>query len=185
MTVEPRSPLAHRGEELARLGAVEVAFVSQVDVRCSAADAERLGFPIAPNTVTGDMTRGVLWLGPDEWLVVGLPGTQTATIDELDDALGAAPHALVDVSENRAVIELRGPAERLEPLRSGCPLDLDPAGGWGPGVCAQTLFGRAQVLLQELEGATRIFIRPSFADYVIDRMLAGHEGATAPNGTSG
>jgi sarcosine oxidase gamma subunit len=28
------------------------------------------------------------------------------------------------------------------------------------------------VLLQELPDATRVFVRPSFADYVVDRLLA-------------
>jgi sarcosine oxidase gamma subunit len=44
-----------------------------------------------------------------------------------------------------------------------------------PGVCAQTLFARAQVILQELDGATRQFVRPSFAYYVVDRLLASRE----------
>jgi sarcosine oxidase gamma subunit len=29
------------------------------------------------------------------------------------------------------------------------------------------------VILQELPGATRVFVRPSFADYLVDRLLAG------------
>jgi sarcosine oxidase gamma subunit len=57
-------------------------------------------------------------------------------------------------------------------LASACSLDLDPAGGWVPGVCAQTLLARAPVILQELSDATRVFVRPSFADYVVDRLLA-------------
>ncbi len=68
-------------------------------------------------------------------------------------------------------MELRGEG-RLALLATGCSLDLDPRGGWVPGVCAQTLFARAQVILQELEGATRVFVRPSFAGYVVDRLLA-------------
>jgi sarcosine oxidase subunit gamma len=169
--VEQRSPLAHRADDLARLDAVEVPFLTQVDVRCAASDAERLRFPLVPNTVTGDMARGVLWLGPDEWLIVGLPGAEDAIIGEIEAALAGSHHAVVDVSANRAVMELRG-QDRRELLASGCSLDLDPQGGWVPGVCAQTLFARAQVILQEMEGATRLFARPSFADYVVDRLVA-------------
>ena len=169
---ERRAPLADRAADLDALDAVEVPFLAQVDVRCDAEAATRLGFPSAPNTVTGDMGRGVLWLGPDEWLVVGLPDTAADTVAELDTALTGTHHAVVDVSENRVVIELRG-SGRLDLLASGCSLDLDPRGGWVPGVCAQTLFARAQVVLQELDGATRILVRPSFAGYVVDRLLAG------------
>jgi sarcosine oxidase subunit gamma len=168
---EPRSPLADRAVDLAAIDAVEIAFLAQIDVRCAETDAARLGLPLVPNTVVGDMTRGVLWLGPDEWLVVGLPGTAAQMVAELEAALDGVHHSVVDVSENRAVLELRG-ADRHALLASGCAIDLDPVGGWVPGVCAQTLFARSQVLLQELDGATRIFVRPSFAGYVLDRLLA-------------
>jgi sarcosine oxidase subunit gamma len=168
---DPRSALGSRAADLVVLEAVEVPFLTQIDVRCSPEDAERLGFPSLANTVAGDLTRGVLWLGPDEWLVVGLPGTATATAEEFERSLDGVHHAVVDVSENRGVLELRG-VDRYELLASGCSLDLDPRGGWVPGVCAQTMFARAQVILQELEGATRVFVRPSFAHYLVDRLLA-------------
>ncbi|HEX3298498.1 MAG TPA: sarcosine oxidase subunit gamma family protein [Actinomycetota bacterium] len=169
--VDVRSPLAHRAAALATIDAVEIPLLTQVDVRCSEADAVRLGFPIEPNTVTGDMTRGALWLGPDEWLVVAPPGDPGVIVEGLEALLVDTHHAVVDVSGNRALIELRGP-NRLALLASACSLDLDPAGGWAPGVCAQTLLARAQVILQELPDATRVFVRPSFADYVVDRLVA-------------
>jgi sarcosine oxidase, subunit gamma len=171
VTAERRSPLAHRVDDLARLDAVEVAFLAQIDLRCAPEIAARFGFPLEPNTVGGDQHRGVLWLGPDEWLVVGLPGMEASIVAEFEAGLVGTHHTVVDVSANRAVIELRG-KERHALLASGCGIDLEPAGGWGPGRCAQTLFARAQVILQELPDATRVFVRPSFADYVVDRLLA-------------
>ena len=169
--VEPRAHLGHRADDLASIEASEVPFLAQLDVRCDEEPAARLGFPLMPNSVAGDMDRGVLWLGPDEWLVVGLPDTAGTTAKELAAGLVGTHHAIVDVSANRAVIDLRS-VDRLALLASGCSVDLDPAGGWVPGVCAQTLFARAQVILQELPEATRLFVRPSFADYVVDRLLA-------------
>src|SRR5512132_1315189 len=129
-----RSPLAHRADDLVRLEAVEVPSLAQIDVRCGPAEAEHLKCPMEPNTVIGDVHRGVLWLGPDEWLVVSLPGTADATAEAIGSNLEGSHHAVVDVSANRAVIELRG-VTRLDLLASGCSLDLDPAGGWVPGVC--------------------------------------------------
>jgi len=166
-----RSPLAHRAADLAALDAVEVPFLAQIDVRCDPAPATRLGFPTTPNTVAGDETRGTLWLGPDEWLVVGMPGTEGELVAELETTLAGEHRSIVDVSANRAVLDLRG-ASRLDLLATGCGLDLDPLGGWCPGLCAQTLFAKAQVILQEREDATRLFVRPSFADYLVDRLLA-------------
>jgi sarcosine oxidase, subunit gamma len=168
---EARSPLSHRADDLARLDAVEVPFLAQVDVRCAPEDGARLGFPIEPNTVTGDLTRGALWLGPDEWLVVGLPGSETRHVADLLDALAGTRHSVVDVSANRSVVELKAD-DRHALLASGCGVDLDLEGGWVPGRCAQTLFARTSVILQEMAGATRIFVRPSFADYLVDRLLA-------------
>ena len=53
----------------------ELALAAQVDVRGEAP----AGFPVEPNTTAAIDGRTVLWLGPDEWLVLGgarggLPG---------------------------------------------------------------------------------------------------------------
>jgi sarcosine oxidase subunit gamma len=168
---EARSPLAARSTDLASLDAVEVPFLAQVNVRCDPERAAGLGLPLEPNTVTGDLGRGALWLGPDEWLIVGAPGTEADIVAEFEAALEGSHHSVVEVTSNRTVIELRG-GGRYDLLAGGCALDLDPVGGWLPGRCAQTLYGRAQVILQEMDGRTRIFVRSSFADYVVDRLLA-------------
>lgn len=174
--VEVRTPLAHRADDLSLLDAVEVPLLTQLDVRCDETHAEQLGFPLMPNTATGDARGAALWLGPDEWLVVG-SDTMDDAIGELAAALDGSHHAIVDVSANRAVIDLRG-TDRTALLASGCGLDLEREGGWMPGSCAQTLFARAQVILHEMPDATRLFVRPSFADYVVDRLLAASARAS-------
>jgi len=168
--VTARSPLTERSGELELVEARLLAFVSQLDVRVDPSTAATLGFPTAPNTgmTTGD--RDVLWLAPDEWLVVGAPGGAGAIADELETSLDGLHHSIVDVSANRVALELGGPA-RHDLLASACPIDLHPR-SWGDGRCAQSMFGAAQVLLHEREGATRLFVRPSFADYVVDLLLA-------------
>jgi sarcosine oxidase, subunit gamma len=159
---------------LDRIGAVDAGTLAQIDIRCSPEDAARLGFPTEPNTVTGDAVRTTLWLGPDEWLVVGPSGTDADIVAELESALDGTHHSVVDVGANRAVLELRS-ADRYELLATGCPIDLHPRGGWAPGRCAQTVFAHAQVLLHELDAATRVFVRPSFADYVVERLGAARD----------
>ena len=165
-----RSPLAQRSSDLDRLDARELAFVAQLDVRVDLSTAASLGFPTVPNTATTTGDRDVLWLAPDEWLVVGGPGAADAIADELERSLAGLHHSVVDVSANRAVIELTG-TSRHDLLSSACPIDLHPR-SWGDGRCAQSVFGAAQVLLHERDGATRLFVRPSFADYVLDLLLA-------------
>ena len=147
-----------------QLGAVDLA---QVSVR---ADPSFLPFePPRPNTTTTWKGRDVLWLGPDEWLVVGEPGTGGSLEQELEGAMADHHHSVVDVSANRIVFEL---SDGLDLLSTGCGLDLDPS-RWRPGMCAQTLFGGAQVIVHQLdERTTRVFVRPSFAGYVLERLRA-------------
>jgi sarcosine oxidase subunit gamma len=153
-----RSPL--EGVALAN-GLRELPFLAQLDVRT---DAPRTSLPTEPNTVAGDATRAALWLGPDEWLVVGPPGSEP----DLEAEFSAAGATAVDVSANRTTLELRGPRAR-ELLEFGCPIDLDPR-VFGPGCCAQTLLARANVLIwfvtDVAEPVYRLLVRPSFAAYV-------------------
>lgn len=146
---------------------------AQVDLR---ADPGALPFDAPdPNTATSWGRRDVLWLGPDEWLIVGQPGTERAIVDELVQALGSRQASILDVSANRAVFDL---SDGRELLSSGCGIDLDPT-RWRPGMCAQTLFAGAQViLLQRDQRTTRVFVRPSFAGYLADRLAA----AASPTG---
>lgn len=166
MTASP--PLAAYAAELARLDAGELPYLTQIDVRVDPSSAATLGFPVRPNTASDWRDRHALWLGPDEWLVVAAAGTAADLIEELESELGSAHRSVVDVSANRAAFELRGP-DRRHRLATGCPLDLHPR-SWGPGDCAQTIFGAAQVLLHERADATRVFVRPSFAGYVISLL---------------
>ena len=139
--------------------------LAQIDLR---ADPGALPFePPEPNTATTWNDRDVLWLGPDEWLVVGELGEEDPIQRELADVMSGHHHSVVDVSANRITFDL---TDGLEHLSSGCGLDLDPS-QWRPGMCAQTLFGQAQVILHQAdERTTRVFVRPSFAEYFVDRL---------------
>jgi sarcosine oxidase subunit gamma len=153
----------------------EVAFLAQVNVRLTPGTAEAravesaLGarLPAEPNTAATGGGRDVLWLGPDEWLVVAPEGTGAETEAAVRQALGGRFGTAVDVSANRAVLELAGPAAR-EVLATCCGLDLHPR-VFGPGQCAQTLLAKAQVVLQQVDDrpAYRLFVRPSFGAYVV------------------
>jgi sarcosine oxidase subunit gamma len=169
-----RSPLADRAADLATIGAERVPFLTQVDLRVDPAHAALAPYPLPlePNTAFDDGRRAALWLGPDEWLILGAPGVAAEIVAELDAAFEGVDRSVVDVSANRVAIELARP-QRLALLAHVCPLDLDPR-VWATGRCAQTLLGRAQVVLQERTGTTGILMRPSFADYVVDLLLAVH-----------
>ena len=142
--------------------------LAQVDLR---ADPDEVPFePPAPSASIGWNGWDVLWLGPDEWLLVGEAGTEEIVEQALSDALATSHRSVVDVSANRVVFDL---VDGLDALASGCGLDLDPT-RWTPGMCAQTLFGQAQVILHQLDArTTRVFVRPSFATYLLRRLESG------------
>ncbi|MEO8292903.1 MAG: sarcosine oxidase subunit gamma family protein [Actinomycetota bacterium] len=180
MTVEMRSPLAGRLGDLARVAEItggevvleHVPFLAQVDLRLDPADADRAPYPLPlqPNTVWEDGPRAALWLGPDEWLILGPPGHGSRIVAELESALANAVHSAVDVSANRAALEISGPGAK-ELLSKGCSLDLDRRGGWIAGRCAQTLLARVPVILHERARATGLLVRPSFAEYLVDWLI--------------
>ncbi|MEZ0069735.1 sarcosine oxidase subunit gamma [Streptacidiphilus sp. MAP12-20] len=114
-----------------------------------------------------------LWLGPDEWLVVGPDGAQDAIRELLRPVLDPSFGSLVDVSANRAVLELAGPAARAV-LEKGCSIDLHPR-AFTPGCCVQTLVSKVQVVLRQTASdpapVYQLFVRPSFADYLARWLL--------------
>ncbi|MFH0519388.1 sarcosine oxidase subunit gamma [Streptomyces sp. M41] len=175
------SPLAHLAERMRAAtvtGARGVAltewpFLTMAGLRVDpASEAARriesaLGAPL-PRRCGDTATAGghtVVWLGPDEWLVVSRaePAAMTA---ELRAALGAEPGSVVDVSANRTTLELSGPAAR-QVLEKGCPLDLHPR-SFGPGRAVSTTVGPVAVLLWQVDETPtyRLFPRSSFADYL-------------------
>lgn len=162
---------------LAPIGAVVVPFLAQVDLRVDPRADELAGLPLTlprePNTWQASGDWEALWLGPDEWLVVGPPGATRELVTSLEAALAATPHAVVEVSANRLAIDLTSP-DRLDLLAAGCSLDLHPR-AWQEGACAQTLLARVPVLLQERAGATRLFVRPSFARWLMDWLDAAQD----------
>jgi len=172
-----RSPLADRVADLTTIGAELVPFLAQVDLRVDPehADLAPYALPLEPDTAWHDEHHAALWLGPDEWLILGPADTAHEIVTALEAAFADVQRSVVDVSANRVAIALTSD-DRLELLSHVCSLDLDPR-VWPAGGCAQTLLGRAQVILVERDRTTPVLVRPSFADYVVD-LLVAVRGAT-------
>jgi sarcosine oxidase, subunit gamma len=187
-----RSPLAHLADVI-REGAVagergvalrETPFLTMVGLRAEPGSAAAaaleaaagVALPAKVGQVTGDADgTAVLWLGPDEYLLVAPEGIGAAA---LVAALGSEPGAVVDLSANRTTLELSGPSARLV-LEKGCHADLHPR-SFGPGTAITTQLGPVPVLLWHTgEEATgqgtmqtyRVLPRASFADYVARWLL--------------
>lgn len=160
----------------------ELAFRAMVSLRAEPGGAlyRRLGGALGLTLPTecgrtagaqdGDAERHTaLWLGPDEWLVVSTddPDALTSTLQGL---LGAAPGSVVDVSANRALVELSGPAARRV-LEKGCPADLHRR-AFEPGTAISTSLGPVPLLLwQTGEHTYRLLPRSSYAVYLARWLL--------------
>jgi sarcosine oxidase subunit gamma len=143
--------------------AVEEPFRTQFTVRLRDGDT-LLGVPLpATCTFTTGRDIDILWMGPDEYLVLG-PALSRESAD-LEGALSreSAVLAVVDVSCQRTVVRLTGEHAR-DVLAHGCSIDLDPSVS-PPGNCVQTLFARTGIVLMVREEGFTILVRQSFADY--------------------
>ncbi|MGW0370307.1 sarcosine oxidase subunit gamma [Streptomyces coeruleorubidus] len=184
----PRSPLSHAADRLAAAtrasrGAIRLAelpFLTQVNVRLdakgAAADAVGLALglqlPLEPDTVVRAGQSTALWLGPDEWLLVGPPGREADWESRIREAAADEPVSVTDVSAQRTTLLVTGSHAR-DLLAHGCPLDLHPR-AFEAGRCAQTTLGRTQVVLvsrDEPRAGFLVLVRSSFAGYLADWLL--------------
>ncbi|HUG62691.1 MAG TPA: sarcosine oxidase subunit gamma family protein [Methylomirabilota bacterium] len=137
--------------------------------RLPAAAAAVLGFPL-PVEVCRAASAGdaaALWLGPDEWLVIGPDVAHKALARDLADALSGVPHALVDVSHRSSGVVLSGPKAAFV-LNHGCPLDLG-LGACPVGMCTRTLVGRTEAILWRTgETEFQVKVWRSFVAYLVD-----------------
>jgi sarcosine oxidase, subunit gamma len=183
LTTLRRSPLAHLTERMASasrhdtVGLVEVPFTGMVGLRVDPGGpaATRLAtvvgapLPASCGEVSDGGAHQILWLGPDEWLVVTSTDA-VALADQLAAAIGQDPGLALDLSANRTVLELSGPRAR-DVLEKGCPVDLHPR-SFGAGHAVSTTLARVPVLLWQTGAQSyRLLPRASFADYVARWLL--------------
>jgi sarcosine oxidase subunit gamma len=150
---------------------------TQVNVHAAGEVVARVGqalgiaLPVEPTTVATAGERSVLWLGPDEWLVVDTQSTPEEIEATVRAAFAPDWGSVVDVSANRSVIELSGPQAR-DLLARGCSLDLHPR-SFAPGRCAQTLLASTAVILWQTDDTPtcKILVRASCAAH-LTRWLA-------------
>src|SRR6266581_2390304 len=169
------------GGEVAR---AELRFAEQIGLRVRPPVAAYLaGVPLAlqPNRVASMRAVRTLWLGPDEWLVTAPEGAAPDLRGRITRALASRQASVTDLSASRAGIEVGGPSARAL-LEKGCGLDLHPR-AFGPGCCAQTLFAKLPVILDQLSAAPsyRLFVRRSSARWLTEWLIdAALEFRAAP-----
>lgn len=147
--------------------AVSARFVLQGGPAALAAAAGALGIPDADaaGRTTGDEAATLIWLGPDERLLIAWREGASTLGARLGAALGAHAHSLVDVTQRQVGLRLAAPFA-ADLLNCGCPLDLDPV-RFPVGSGTRTLFNKTDiVLLRRGVDEFHIEVWRSFADYL-------------------
>jgi sarcosine oxidase, subunit gamma len=188
--LRPVSPAAHLAERFAAAEVSgpravwirEVPFLTMVGVRVVPGSAAALriqtGLGVSLPSACGPVSTGdgvaVLWLSPDEFLVVSDDQRPAPLTTALVEAFEGEPGSATDLSANRTTFELGGPTAR-EVLEKGCPLDLHPR-TFEVGTAYLTLIGSVPVILWKVtEELYRLLPRSSFADFLgrwlVDAMV--------------
>lgn len=167
----------------------EHSFRTMVTLRGNAADKpfvaavrDRLDIDLPAETMssltagTGEARVSVLWMGPDEWLVVAPPERRSDLPGALAQAMDGLHAAVVEVGEAITVIGLSGPNAR-DVLAQGCTIDLDPR-VFPSGMCVRTLVTKSGAILHRVDRTEvndgsgtgdaeyEIYVHRSFAGYL-------------------
>ena len=109
--------------------------------------------------------RAVLWMAPDEQLILAASEGGESLGAHLRAALSALPHSLVDMSHRQLALEVSGPTAQTL-LNAGCPLDLHIS-AFPVGMCTRTVLGKADIVLWRTgPDSFHVEVWRSFADYV-------------------
>ena len=124
--------------------------------------------PRSPKTSASKGDRTALWLGPDEWLVIGHGSGLEAAANNITNDLVSA----VVVSHRNTAITVRGPKVEAT-LNSGCPLDLSIT-AFPVNACTRTVISKAEVVLwRKGEQEFHVECWRSFSDYVWKFLVDG------------
>jgi sarcosine oxidase subunit gamma len=172
------SPLSAWRDDLAQLPtglhARELPFLTQLTLRLQpgspAAQAVEASLGITlPGPLRAEMSGDVkvLWMGPDEWLLVAPESQQDDLVAQLRSAIGDEFATVTDVSAQRTTLALSGHLVR-KVLAQGCAIDLDPR-VTPVGSCLTTVLAQAPITLVvrgEAASSVWLLVRSSFASYL-------------------
>lgn len=164
----------------------ELAGIGMITLRGDLADpgfakgvqaATELAVP-ALRQVTGDTTRALAWMSPDEALLI-CPASEVADLlSTLESAVSDQFATLVDVSDARTVFEVAGPGAR-EVLAKLTPADMHPE-AFAPGEMRRTRLAQvATALWMPDPERIRLICFRSVAQYVTDLLALSASPAGA------
>jgi sarcosine oxidase subunit gamma len=156
--------------------------ILQCDAAARSAAATVWGVPFSEESCRAQSLgeRATLWLGPDEHLLWQASRESALPFADLERALSAHAHSLVDVSHRQVALEIFGP-HTATILAGACPLDLDPR-KFPVQMCTRTVLAKAQIVLwRTAPDAFHVEVWRSYQSYV-QALLSeiGREFSGAP-----
>ena len=133
--------------------------------------------PTRPNTYITIDSLKIIWLGPNEWLIINQKGdNKNDLFSKLENSIGSQNASVTNVSENRTIIRIMG-TKLFILLSKFLTLDLDNSLADSSSV-AQTLFIKVPVLLlrhhkNKQEQKIDIYTNRSHANYVYKILVDG------------
>jgi sarcosine oxidase subunit gamma len=155
----------------------ELSFCVHLNLRCDPTDPQALAaalpalgvaLPLSPNTFNEESDIRILWLGPDEWLVVA-PMTKIHLFEKINSAWAGFHHSVIDITGGQTVVRIEGEKAR-QLLNQGCTLDLHHR-VFKVGYCAQSLLAHVPVLISRISNNQNSICR---FDLVVRRSYADH-----------
>lgn len=138
--------------------------------------------PPAVRRFEATTSGGVAWMSPDEALAVCPYGEAETRAAKFRDAMGAAHHMATNVSDARAMFEIKGAGAR-EAIAKGAPVDLSPE-AFGNGDFRRSRLGQAAAAfwVAETPGgpAINLICFRSVADYVLEWLKASAAHGARP-----
>jgi len=160
----------------------ELPFVNKINLRINPNNNEYMSscgkileaiLPIKPNTYARNENVKIIWLSPDEWLVIN---NKDGLFKKLKDEIGNLEASVTNISENRTIIRISG--EKIYTLLSKfLVLDLEKNLS-DQSSCAQTLFVKVPILLVRNHKDAQIpeidiFANRSHANYIYNLIVDG------------
>ena len=160
----------------------ELPFVNKINLRINPNNNEYMSscgkileaiLPIKPNTYARNDNVKIIWLSPDEWLVIN---NKDGLFKKLKDEIGNLEASVTNISENRTIIRISG--EKIYTLLSKfLVLDLEKNLS-DQSSCAQTLFVKVPILLVRNHKDAQIpeidiFANRSYANYIYNLIVDG------------
>ncbi|MEL7465848.1 MAG: sarcosine oxidase subunit gamma family protein [Pseudomonadota bacterium] len=129
--------------------------------------------------VTAGGGKSLVWMSPDELLLVCDYAESAATVAAIGEAMGDAHHMAVDVSDARCVFAVSGAGAR-ELIAKGAPVDMAPE-AFGAGDVRRTRLSQvAAAFWMAEDGALTLVCFRSLGQYVFDWLKASAADGSRP-----